>query len=148
MEVILLQDVHNVGRKGEVKTVSDGFAMNSLLPRRLAEPATEAKVAALKRAQADEAAAHRAREEKLAADIKALNGARIGLTARATDKGGLFKSIGAAEIARAVRDQKELAIPEETIQLEKPFKTAGEHQVRLVSGAVSAELTVSITPQA
>ena len=145
MKVILLQDVRGIGRKFDAKNVADGYAMNFLLPRKLAETATDARLAEVaemkKRKEAEAAALEEARDRK----VDALRGARIDLHAKATEKGGLFKAIDAASIVRAIRGQKGLEIDPGHIVLDHPLKTVGEHAVKLIGATKKAELTVVIS---
>src|SRR3989344_1841064 len=115
MKVILLQDVSGVGQKGSVKDVSDGYALNFLFPKRLAEQATKEKLIAYE-TERERETEKRAREmEALAGTVQSLEVARIEIVARATEKGGLFKAIGPEDIARALQIQKEKAVPVEVV---------------------------------
>lgn len=146
MRVILLQDVRNVGRKSEVKNVADGFAMNFLFPRKFAEVATDAVVRRLeeeKKTKTEEAVA---KERVLGNMIDSLRNAEVNVSVRATDKGGLFKSVDSEVIAKAIRMQKSLEIPEEVIQIETPIKTTGKHVISLVHKTKKADLIVSVIP--
>ena len=147
MKVILLKDVKGVGRIHEVKDVADGYAINNLLPRKLVELATPEKIERLKASTAQHEKEVAAQEEALAAHIKGLNGAHVGISARATEKGGLFKAIGAPEIIRAIKAEKKLDIPEETVMLEHPLKTTGEHSVELRAHGATSTIVVAIAPQ-
>ena len=144
MKVILLQDVRSIGQKHEVKNVSDGYAMNFLLPRKLAEAATDDKVFKLENLRIEKQKAEAAEEEKRMEAIGALRGAHIAIPARATEKGGLFKAIGAKEIARALKENHHADIPESAVALPAPIKTVGEHRVLLKAGNMSAEIILSI----
>ena len=144
MKIIFLKDVGGSGRAGEVKEIADGYAFNFLIPRGLAEQATPEKIAAHAKRSAELAAARKEEEAKLAKLVQALEGARVELKVRATEKGGLFKSIGKKEIASAIKEQKNSAVPEDMIQLESPIKTVGEHPVTISAGNAKAQLTLSI----
>lgn len=147
MKVILLQDVRAVGRKNEIKEVADGYAMNFLVARKLAEAATPEKIAALEKTRAAQDAALKQMEEKLGATIKSLNGKQIELTSRATEKGGLFKTIGPADISRAIEDQLQTSLFQDSISIPQPIKTLGEHKIELHGGGTKAELTLTIKTQ-
>src|SRR3989344_3853887 len=140
MKVILLKDVRGVGQHHEIKNVADGYAINFLLPKKLAEPATEAKVKQL----ADQKQAHevelKSRETELDRTIAHLRGKKVVLQARATEKGGLFKSITPKDIVKAVAAEHSLEIPETAVHLiENHIKTTGEHMVVLSSKGEKAE---------
>jgi len=147
MKVILLKDVRGVGAHSEVKNVADGYAINFLFPKKLAEPATEAKVKQL----AEQKAAHEAElakeEEQLNKKIASLRGKQVVLQARATEKGGLFKSITPKDIVKAVLAEHKLEMPEAAVHpTEEHIKTTGEHTVVLESKGEKAEMKVVITP--
>lgn len=144
MKVIFLKDIGGVGRKGEVKEVSDGYALNALIPKGAAMQATPEAIKKHDAERAKEAAAQQALAQALAAKIKSLEGKRIEMTARATEKGGLFKSIGAKEIAHAVLGQLNADIPVEDIALDHPIKTTGEHSIVIQNASARAELIVGI----
>ena len=86
-------------------------------------------------------------EELLASTIRSAEGARVEIAARATEKGGLFKAVGPAEIVRALKEQKGIEVPEACIALEHPLKTTGEHAVELKNKNAKATLTVAIAAQ-
>ena len=144
MKIILLKDVGGVGQRGNVKEVADGYALNHLIPRGLAEQATPQKVAAHAAMQEKESESRKKEEQALIAKAQGLEGARIELIARATDKGGLFKSLGVADIQKSILAQKNIDIPTSVIALEKPIKELGEHTVELKTPGSSARLTVVV----
>lgn len=148
MKVILLKDVRAVGQHGEVKIVADGYALNYLFPHKLAEPATEDKIQKLAAQKAALEAQRAKDEEELAGRILALRGKRVAISARATEKGGLFKAVTAKDIVRAIKAEHELDIPEDAVRLPEHMKTVGEHQVPIESKKGKAELTVSIVAAA
>ncbi len=144
MKVVLLKDVRHVGTAGEIKEVADGYATNFLLPRKLAETATDEKVKELE-AQKEARMAEAARvEEELASKVRELNGKSIALTLRATEKGGLFKAVSAGDIARAAAAQLQIGVPEDAIEFPEPIKTIGEHKADIRSKTAKAELGIVI----
>lgn len=139
MKVVLTQDVPNLGRAGDVKEVSSGYARNYLLPRKLAVVATDA---ALKQLEQKRAAIER-QAERQAEEVRALarriEGTELRFRARAADN-RLYGSIQAHEIAEQLSkaigheiDKREVALPE-------PLKTTGAHLVTI-------RLARSVTPQ-
>lgn len=147
MKVILLKDVGGVGKKGDIKEVKDGYALNLLIPQRLAEQATKEKKALHEAEQKKHADARAAAEAALGSLIKSLQGERIEMKLRATEKGGLFKSVGAEEIASAILAQKRARIPADSIELKLPIKTTGEHPVSLSGAGAKAEIVFAILAQ-
>jgi len=140
MKVILLKDVGGVGRSGTVVEVADGYAMNFLIGRGMAEQATPKKLAHHEKHLAEAFATKKAGEEKLAKAIQAFEGARVEIKVRATEKGGLFKSIGSKEVVAALAEQKNVHIPEEAIQIEHPIKQVGEHSIHLSAFGAKAKM--------
>ena len=120
MQIILLQDVKNIGKKGEVKNVSDGYARNFLLAKKLAEKATKEaieKVEFLRAKEKKEDLAKLDTARKIAASLK---GTVLQIKA-AGKKGKLFGSILAKDIACELKKEN-IDIAEKTIMLEAPLK--------------------------
>ncbi len=130
MKVILLQDVKELGRKGEIKEVAEGYARNFLLPRGLAVEATPAN---LKRHQHDE----KKKEDRLAKVLaeaektaKQLDGMVLEIVARAGEGGRLFGSVTSSDIARELQ-KKKVTVDRRRIELEEPLKSLGSYRVRV-----------------
>ena len=143
MKVILLKDVRGVGQHGSIQNVSDGLAMNKLFPQKLAEPATDAKIAELEKNKAAREAQIQKQEEQLGNKIKSVHGKKVTIEAKASEKGGLFKALTPRDIAKAILGAHSVEIPEECIHAE-PIKTTGAHMAKLESKAAKAELTVEV----
>jgi len=146
MKVIFLKDVRGAGQVGEVKNVSDGYAHNFLLPQRLAEPATEAKVAEIEAKKQAESIALQKQDDELTQKVLSLRGKSVALSARTTEKGGLFKALSAADIVRAIKAEHDISVPKESVHVPEHIKTAGEHMVVLASKTQKVELKVTVTP--
>jgi large subunit ribosomal protein L9 len=146
MKVILLKDIRGCGQANTVVDVADGYAANFLLPHKYAVAASEEKLKEFEAKKAQLEAARAKEEEELSGKVKSLEGKSVTITARATEKGGLFKSLGAQDIAKAIRAEHSLDIPEDSIESE-PIKTTGEHKARLKSKNSKAELTVTVAAQ-
>ena len=144
MKIILLKDVAKVGQHGSVKEVADGYALNFLIARGLAIQATPEKIATHEAAQKREEEARERAHAALVAAVQSLEGARIEIIVRATEKGGLFKSITAADIARAIQDQKGITLSEDIIDLSKPIKEIGENKITLALPDAKANLTFAV----
>ncbi|MEK7069086.1 MAG: 50S ribosomal protein L9 [Patescibacteria group bacterium] len=140
MKIIFLKDVGGAGRVGEVKEIANGYAMNFLIPRGLAEQATPEKISAHEKRVASDVASKKEKEQKLASAVHSLEGARIELKVRATEKGGLFKAVTVADIIKLLN----VDIPEDAVRLEKPIKKTGEYKIGIVLGTAKAEITLAI----
>lgn len=130
MRVILLERVENLGEMGEEVTVRGGYARNYLIPRRLAEPATEGARRRLAHLAKRAEAARRAAEERARARAAALEGAGVVVRARATEEGTLYGSVGAREIAGALSAQGH-EVKASEVELSAPIRALGEHEVRV-----------------
>ena len=148
MELILLQDVEKVGRKGQVVRVRDGFARNVLIPRKFAlvcTPANELFVNDQKKR-----AEIRLEKEKALATAKAekLSTVKIKIEAQAGEQDKLFGSVTSEEIAEALH-KKGHAIDKKQIQLKDSIRTVGSHAVTIeVYPQVKASITVEVVRKA
>ena len=131
MKVLLEQDVKGTGKKGEVIDVSDGYARNFLLPRKLAAPADAQAINAASIQKS--AAAHRKFQAGLQArDLaKQLEGAAVTVRAKVGENGHLFGAITGKEIAAALKEQKQVDIDKKKIALAEPIRALGEYTVRV-----------------
>ena len=144
MKIILLDDVATLGRRGEVRDVSDGYARNYLLPQKLALHATPANLKnldQLKARQAGQAAKLKSDAQAQAQVIEALHFAQ---TRQASDEGKLFGSVGRADLA-AFLAQHGLEVERRRIGLDEPIKSVGEFSVPVrLHPDVTAQLKVSV----
>src|SRR5580693_7573895 len=123
MKVILLKDVRGVGQHGEVKNVADGYAINKLFPQKLAEAATDEKIKKYEAMRVEHEASLAKEEEQTNNKIKSLNNKKVTITAKSTEKGGLFKGVIEKDIAKAILGEHSLEIPVDLITIEEPIKT-------------------------
>lgn len=144
MRVILLDDVPKVGRRGEVRDVSDGYARNYLIPRKLALAATAGQLnnlEHLKRQQEAKAARVRADAEALRARIEALV---YEPRRQASEEGKLFGSVTAQDLAEFLESQG-VRVERRRILLEEPIKALGETTVPVrLHPEVTAHLRVNV----
>jgi large subunit ribosomal protein L9 len=148
MEVILLTDVDNVGLRGEVVDVARGFARNYLLPRRLAETATPAKVAELRKREGDRAR-HEARTVEHArelADVLGKTVLRFEVTAGGT--GALFGSVTPTDIADEIWRTRKIRVDRRKIDLADPIKRIGRYEIPIdLFTDVRVEVKTLIVPE-
>ena len=131
MRVILRSDVPNVGRKGDVLDVSDGYARNYLVPKGLALRATDGALSqaeGMRRARAVKEQRDRDDAQEVA---RRLTPAVIRITARAGAEGRLFGSVTSHDIAEAVQAQTGVTIDRRRINLDDPIKSLGAHEIAL-----------------
>lgn len=130
MKVILLENVKGQGKKGDMIQVSDGYARNFLLPRKLAMEATTDAINAKK--ISDDAAQRRYAQEKQAAVelSRKLAEMPVRIRAKAGSGGRLFGSVTTKEISEALLAQHKVDIPKTKLTLEEPIKTFGTFEVK------------------
>ena len=141
MKVIVLQDTKNVGKKGEIKNVSDGYAKNFLIPKGIVKEATEANIKELKRKQA--ADAEKRATDKASAEIlkERLSQIEVTVKAKAGEGGKVFGSVTSKDISDALAAQFGIEIDKKKILLDSPIKMLGQYTVEAklyqeVTGAV------------
>lgn len=130
MKVVLLQDVRGQGKKGQLLNVSDGYARNYLLPRKLAAEATRDVLNAME--QHDEAVRRRAEEDLARARLlaKDLEGITVRIQMKAGTNGKLYGAVTAREIAAAMLEQKNIEIDHRKIVLDEPIKNFGNYEIK------------------
>ena len=134
MKVILQQDVRGQGKKGQLVEVSDGYARNFLLPKKLAVPATAENVNTMKqqeKARQAQMAAEKAEAQALAEKLK---GIQVKLAAKAGEGGRLFGAVTSKEIAEALAAQHGLNIAKTKLVLDEPIKACGGYQIKAKLG--------------
>jgi large subunit ribosomal protein L9 len=148
MEVILKEDVPNLGLRGEVVKVADGFGRNYLLPRKMAMQATAANKAVIEQMKA--AAERRSATEKAQAQelVTKLDPIVLSFTRRSGEAGHLFGSVTSADIAAELATQG-YEIDRRKIQLGEPLKSLGEFKVAIrLHRDVTARVTVKVLGEA
>ena len=145
MKVILTQDIRGKGKRGQMIEVSDGYARNYLLPKKLAQEANADNVNTMK--MNDKAAAERqAKERAEAMDIsKKMKGFTVTVTAKGGGAGRLFGSVTNTEIAEALEQQQKIRLDKRRIVLDEPIKTAGLYTVKCKLGyEITGDLKVEV----
>jgi large subunit ribosomal protein L9 len=129
MKVILRQDVEKVGLRGEVIDVARGFARNFLLPRKLAEPATPARVAELEKVTSHRAL-HEAQDFEQAQEMsQRLGQIELRFDVKAGDTGVLFGSVTATDIADTLWERHKIRVDRKRIELGESIKRIGRYEI-------------------
>ena len=145
MDIVLLEDVKALGKKGQIVKVNDGYARNFILPKKLGVEATSKNLNDLKLKKANDA--------KLAAEILAaakelaakLDESKVTLSIKAGEGGRAFGSVSNKEISKAITDQLGLEIDKKKIQLNDPIKSIGSFEVPIkLHKDVTARLAVKV----
>ncbi|MCI8515318.1 MAG: 50S ribosomal protein L9 [Hungatella sp.] len=148
MQIVLLEDVKSLGKKGELVKVSEGYARNFILPKKLGVEATSKNLNDLKLKKAN--------EEKVAAkqlaDARELAGklekSSVTLAIKAGDNGKAFGSVSGKEIGKAIQEQLGLDVDKKKLVLPEPLKTFGTHEVPIkLHREVTAKLAVKVVEE-
>ena len=134
MKVILQQDVKGQGKKGQMVEVSEGYARNFLLPRKMAIPATTDAINTMnlkEKARKAEEARQKAEAEATAEKLKEC---QVKLTAKAGNGGRLFGAVTTKEISEGLKAQYGIDIPKQKLVLDEPIKAFGSYQVKAKLG--------------
>lgn len=148
MKVILLQDVKTLGKKGDLVDVSDGYARNMLLKKKLGIEATSKAINDLKlqKAHQDKVEARQLQEARdLAEEIAAKS---INMTMKVGKNGKAFGTISTKEMAAAVKDQLGYDLDKKKFSVDEPIKALGTYTARIkLHQKVTAELKVNVTEE-
>ena len=144
MKAILIKDVKGIGRAHDMVEVSDGHALNYLIPKKFAIPATPSamKEAEQRRKRVNERAA--LDPALLAQNIAALAEARIVIKAKANEKGHLYDAVGESEIKKAAKEQARVDLSDDAIKLEKPIKECGTFDVPVAAAGTFGKFSITI----
>jgi len=145
MDIVLLEDVKALGKKGQIVKVNDGYARNFILPKKLGVEATSKNLNDLKLQKANDA---RLAAEQLAAArelAKKVEASPVTVSIKAGEGGRTFGSVSTKEIGKAVNDQLKLDIDKKKMVLTDPIKTLGTFEVPVkLHKDVNAKLTVKV----
>ncbi len=148
MEVILLQDVEKVGLRGEVVDVARGYARNFLVPRKLAEPASPARVAELQKRAAQRARQEAGTFEQARELAAALERAELRFDVKAGPSGSLFGSVTPTDLADEIWRVAKIRVDRRKIGLDEPIKKIGRYQVPVeLFTDVSVDVTTLVVPE-
>jgi large subunit ribosomal protein L9 len=129
MKVIFLQDVARVGKRHDIKEINDGYAMNFLFPRKLAEPATPKAVADLETRKKNIEIEREVQTDLLLRNLQEIKGKVLHMKGRADETGHLFSGIRPRDIVDAMKAEHKADIAEGAIKLDRPIKEVGEYEI-------------------
>jgi large subunit ribosomal protein L9 len=145
-EAILLKDVDELGEQGNVVDVSKGYLRNYLIPRKLAQPATRGAIEVIRQRQETAERAEREYVVKANDNAALLNKTVLTITQQAGADGRLFGSVGAQDIAAAIRDARGLRMDKHNVHLPEPIKNVGTYMVvvEVVEGVTATVKTMVV----
>lgn len=145
MEVILLEDVKSVGKKGEIVKVSDAYARNCLIGKKLGVEATSKNLNDLKLQNANKAKIEKEKLEEAKALAEKMKELSVTLNIKSGEGGKTFGSVSTKEIAQAVKEQLGMELDKKKMILDEPIRTLGNHIIQVrVHKDVTASLTVKV----
>lgn len=148
MKIVLLQDVKDLGKKGELVNASDGYARNFLFPRKLAVEATTGKLKEIE----DKKSAEKNRKEKELSAAKELadklSKLEISFKTKAGENGKLFGSITGKDVAEVIKAQHKIDVDKKKVVLHEVIKALGTYQVEIkIYPEVSAKINVKVVEE-
>ena len=145
MDLILTQDVKALGKKGEIVKVSDGYARNFILPKKLGMEATKQNLHDLNTQKAAELKKQKELLEEAKSYAKKLEELTIKVSIKAGEGGKTFGSISTKEIAAAAKEQFNIDLDKKKLQLNDPIKNAGSYTVPVkIHPQVTAEMKIKV----
>jgi len=147
MKVVLNADVVDLGERGSIVEVSDGYARNYLLPRKLAAKATAGNVEAAEKATASRNAIERKARDEAQKVASNLSGTRVVLAAQAGDEGRLYGSVSLGDVVEGIRKFTGVEVDRKHVDLPEPIKEIGLHQVQIrLHPDVVFSVTIDVIP--
>jgi large subunit ribosomal protein L9 len=144
MKIILIKDVPKVGKRYEMKEISDGYALNLLIPRGLAISATAEAIKRIDLERSRDEGEKKVHQELLIKNLESIEGVTITMSEKANEKGHLFAGVHKLEIIPAIEKQTRIQIDAEHIILDKPIKEVGIHIIEARVGKKSIKFNLDI----
>lgn len=147
MKVILKKDIENLGRIGEVKQVRDGYARNYLVPRRLAEEATESVIRSWKAGEARRAKRVAQEDETLKALATRISAVTLSFSRPVSEDGTMYGSVAKSDIVKSLKGA-DIEVHKDQVRLPASIKAVGESEVEIVlKPEIVAKVKITVTAQ-
>ncbi len=147
MKLILISDVTDLGRRGDVVDVAEGYARNFLLPRQKAVKANEGAMAHAEKVRDARVESERRARDQAEALATQLVGTRVVLAAQAGDEGKLYGSISVQDVIEGIRRFTGLELDRSTVVLDNPIKAIGLHEIQIkLHPEIEFPLTLDVIP--
>jgi large subunit ribosomal protein L9 len=144
MKVILQKDVKKLGKKYDVKDVSDGYALNLLIPQGLVITATPDAIKRNDAMKGKIAVEEKVQNELLEKNLAALSSVTLTITGKVNEKGHLFAGLHKADIAKALKSDAHIDIDPDSIVLEGSIKEVGEYNISVSTGGKSSKFKLVV----
>ena len=146
MKIILLKDVKKIGKKYEIKEVADGYALNSLIPSKVAVPATPSFIKGIEAKMKKDALLKEDFKKTFEYALSKLPDGKLHIIGKVNEKGHLFAGIHEDQIIEEFKKETGIILSPEHFDLEKPIKDIGEHAVGLRVEGEEYKLNIIIKP--
>jgi large subunit ribosomal protein L9 len=147
MKLILISDVQELGKRGDVVDVAEGYARNYLLPRKKAVKANEGALAQAEAVREARIEAERKAKDEAERLATQLVGSRVVIAAQAGDEGQLYGSIAVADVVEGVRRFTGIELDRAVVEIPKPIKAIGLHEIHIrLHPEVEFPLTLDVIP--
>jgi len=148
MKVILLKDVEDIGKKGDVKNVSDGYARNFLFAKKLAKSATRQSIEELKKEKELEAQQAEQELQQIQQTVSQIDGLEIEIPAKADESGKLYGAINEVKLS-AIFKERGFDIKKNQIKIPQPIKVVGEYPITILfDHGLEADIKIIIIEEA
>ena len=144
MKVVLIQDVQKVGKKFDIKDVSDGYGRNFLIKNKLAELATPKNLKNIDELKQKNVAVKKMQEAEVQKSLEKLATLKITIKRKANDEGHLFAGIDSDAVSDFIKSYADLVVMPEYIKLDKPIKSIGEYHVSVDVGSKKGVFTLNV----
>lgn len=147
MKVILTADVAKLGKKYDVKDVSDGHALNMLIPKGVVEVATPSALKRLELKKKELEASKARQDEVISKSLKSIHGKTFEMKHKVNEKGHLFAAIHLDEVGSLIKSKTNVELPASYLHVAKPIKEAGDHEVTVTVGKETAVFNLKISAE-
>lgn len=145
MKVILLEDVKSLGKKGDIVNVSDGYARNAIIPKKMGVEATPKNLNDLKLQKQHQAKVEKEQYEAALALGKEVEAQKVLVKVKCGEGGRMFGTVSTKEIAAAAKEQIHLELDKKKMQLHEPIKALGMYEIPVkLHAKVTAKLMVQV----
>jgi len=148
MKIILLENIPKLGKKYEIKEVSEGYAVNFLIPKKLATAVTPAKIKEIQNLKKQEEFKKQKEEQQLKELAQKIKSIKLEFKLKTDKNGKTFGSINKEDIIKKLNDQEKIKLEEKQIILNEHIKKIGEYIIKIkFNSEIEAELKITILPE-
>jgi len=144
MEIIFLENVKNVGKKGDIKNVADGYARNFLIPNKLAIIANDQEIKKIKNSVKKKKEEQNKIKEVESHLIEKLKSLQVFISVKASEEGTLFSAVSNSDIAKQLSKLSGEEIIKDSVVIDTPIKKIGEHECKIKVGNIEQTIKIIV----